>query len=215
MLLSILAFSRLVTGLAASVRATFESFSTHQAAKNISPPARLILQSLLAAETFFLGQERTLRAFFAIRMTIVDHLRVTTVLGSIAWKVAGWWSCPTWQRRLQHSPTTRTRDIVKNSLFAAAAWAAMTQVGAIMVATFEAAATGTSANMLRLNVLVEHSESRSKWFELPFGGLTLGCLLFSGTAPLTTLMPATAQRGFAEAGTLRGVMCGFVADDFE
>lgn len=93
MLLGILTLACLMARLAARMRTALECFTTDQTAKDIGPPARLILQRLLPAKAIPLGQEWTLGALFFFKVTIVRHLGVSTILGSGAWEIAWWRLC--------------------------------------------------------------------------------------------------------------------------
>ena len=71
-----------MTGFMAEMRPTFQLATTRLTTANISKPALLVLQCLLAAKACLLDQEWTPWAVLVIRMTIVRHLWMTACFWS-------------------------------------------------------------------------------------------------------------------------------------
>lgn len=92
----IFAFSWSMAGLSTCVTTTFETLATDQTTKNICTPARLVLESLLAAKARLFGQERAFGALFFTCVAIVCHLRMTASLLSMTGEIAIWWPSAAW-----------------------------------------------------------------------------------------------------------------------
>lgn len=186
--------------LLARVRAALERFVANLTASNIHQPARLILHRPLAAQTHFLGQERTLRAIFVVCVTIVLCLGVAAGFGSFAGERTRWRLRPTGQWRVQDRSSAVTRDLFENRLPAGVARPLMADLRTRVSSAFQRPTTNSCTDMFCLHVFVARAEVRP---QLPPHGLSLKGLLLSGTASLSTRVSTTVQACFALTETLR------------
>ena len=158
---SIFTISRSMTKLLATVRTAFQLLATNQTAKHVRSPARLVFQSLLAAQASLLCQKRTLRTRFIIQMASMRNLRMTTRLWPVTGKGAWWWSCAAWQWCLQDRATTFARNIFEDCFVTTVARAFVAQVGTGMVAAFQTAPTNPCAYMFCLDSMVNKPGNKS------------------------------------------------------
>lgn len=95
-LMRIFTLARFVTGVTAGVRTTSQRLSTDESAEAITAPTGLILERLLTAQTFLLGQERTLWAVLIIHVAVVSHRRVAAGCWATTGESTGRWTGTTW-----------------------------------------------------------------------------------------------------------------------
>jgi hypothetical protein len=82
--------------LLALMGAASECLAADISTTNVRQPARLILEHVLAAQTGLGGEKRALRTALLVSVAIVGHLRMTTVLRTLARKAAWWRFRATW-----------------------------------------------------------------------------------------------------------------------
>ncbi|OAG35756.1 hypothetical protein AYO21_10073 [Fonsecaea monophora] len=213
LLMGIFTFAWLVAGLSAGVGAALERLSADQPAQYIGPPARLVFQSLLAAETLLFGEKWTLGAFLLIQVAIVHNRRVATIFHPVTREITRRWTSAAWQRRLKDGPTTAARNIVKDGFPAAAAWPTVAKILTDVVSTLQFASAWSSANVLCFDILIQSPRDTPQRLEFSFGGLTFRCFALSGATSFTTLVTATVQSSLAQSRALGWFLLRFMADD--
>lgn len=110
------AFTRPMTLLLALVDTAPKCSSTDLAATSLAEPTRLILEDILATQTWFRGQVNAFRAFLFVPMTVVTRLWMATVSRSLTFEAARGRLCATWQWRLKNSSPAMTAEFDENGI---------------------------------------------------------------------------------------------------
>lgn len=163
---------------------------------NLLKPTRLVLDALLPANTHLLHQERALGARRRVRMAVMLHRGMITRPRPRAVKPTHWRACPARLWRLENRSTTRTTDLVEDSLGTRRAGALVTELLASMRSALQRAAARPQADMVGLVLLVGVKHG----VLLALCDSPLRSALLTCAADLVALVAATVHLGAADAG---------------
>lgn len=208
------AFTGTVTLLSTLMGATSETLATYFAAAYFAKPARLILERILAAQTWLGSQGWTFRTILVVWVARVRNLRMATLLSSFALETAWRRLRATRQRRLQHSAATIATDLVEDGFSASSTSALVAKFLAAMVRVpaLELAAATTCADVFSLKTIISLLRRGVQRTRFASRGFPLSSFPFAGAAVFSTLMPAAIEGNTAHAHALRRFFGSLVAD---
>ncbi|MCJ1247015.1 hypothetical protein MMC30_004226 [Trapelia coarctata] len=198
----VFAFTGSMAKFSAEVGAAAKFSTTDLAATCVGKPAWLIFQVLLAAHAGLFHQEGAFGTGLLVAVAVVRDLRMTTILGSFAFKSARRRSSTTGQRRLKNCSSTMTGNFVEDSLATAATRSFMTELWAWMIPAFQGSTTEPSADVFSLETVVKPWCS-TKGTQLSLRSQPFRCFTLSLATVLAALMSAAIERGLADAHALR------------
>ena len=198
-LFRVLAQARAVALTPAMVRATTKHLPTGLTAPHVVQPARLVLESPLAAHANLLGQKGAFGTGLIVPVAIVRHLRMSTGFGSPAVESTSWRLGAAGQGRLKHGLAAVAADILKHGLPAAGARTLVAEFRTAVIGALQRPTADARTDVLGLKALVDQSRSGVQRTQLPLEHLPLCRFSLSRTASLAAFMTAAIQGGFADA----------------
>lgn len=142
------------------MNSTFEFLATWETASDLREPTRLILKSLLTADTGFFDKKWAFGTGIGVFMTMMLDLRMAASPSTSTVKSTFWRTRPARLRWMQYCFATLTTDLREDCFETATARPFVAEIGTCMISALQRSSANLDANMLSFNILIRCSRSR-------------------------------------------------------